>query len=177
MKKLINKQLVLSGLFLAMGLLMPFLTGQIPSLGSRLLPMHIPVLLCGFICGWKYGLIVGLILPIFRSTLFSMPPMFPTAVAMTFELATYGFVSGLLYKLLPKKNASIFATLALSMVCGRVVWGAVSFFLYGLGKTAFTWELFLAGAFVNAIPGIVLQIILIPIIVAFSRKEVVESVH
>ncbi|WP_322597248.1 ECF transporter S component [Acetivibrio straminisolvens] len=92
-----TKRLVLSGLFLALGLLIPFLTAQIPSLGSRLLLMHIPVLLCGFICGWPYGLIIGLVLPVFRSMLFGMPPMFPTAVAMAFELAAYGLMTGLLY--------------------------------------------------------------------------------
>ena len=177
MKKLSTKQLVLSGLFLAFGLLMPFLTAQIPSVGSRLLPMHIPVLLCGFICGWPYGLIIGLILPFFRSMLFGMPPMFPTAIAMAFELATYGCMSGFLYKLLPKKNAFTFVSLILSMICGRVVWGCVSFFLYGLSKAAFTWEIFMAGAFLNAIPGIVIQIIIIPVaVIALSKAKLIESV-
>jgi hypothetical protein len=109
--------------------------------------------------------------------LFGMPPMFPTAVAMAFELATYGLMTGLLYKLLPKKNVSIYASLILSMVCGRIVWGIVSFFLYRLNETAFTWEIFMAGAFLNAIPGIVIQIIIIPIIVvSLSRAKLIESV-
>jgi uncharacterized membrane protein len=85
----------MAGLFLALGLVMPFLTGQIPSLGNKLLPMHIPVLLCGFVCGGPTGLIVGFILPILRSVLFSMPPMYPMAMSMAFELAVYGFVQGL----------------------------------------------------------------------------------
>lgn len=178
MKKLSTKQLTLSGLFLALGLLMPFLTAQIPNIGKSLLPMHIPVLLCGFVCGWPYGLIVGLIVPVFRSMLFGMPPMFPTAVAMAFELAAYGCMTGLLYKLLPKKSVSIVISLILSMICGRIVWGGVSFFLYGLGETAFTWELFMAGAFLNAIPGIVIQIIIIPIVVvALSKAKLSESVR
>ena len=177
MKKLSTKQLVLSGLFLAFVLLMPFLTAQIPSLGSRLLPMHIPVLLCGFICGWPYGLMSGLVLPVFRCMLLGMPPMFPTAVAMAFELAAYGLMTGLLYKLLPKKNVSIYASLIISMVCGRIVWGIVSFFLYGLNETAFTWEIFMAGAFLNAIPGIVIQIIIIPVaVIALSKAKLIESV-
>lgn len=139
--------------------------------------MHIPVLLCGFICGWPYGLIIGLVLPVFRSMLFGMPPMFPTAVAMAFELAAYGLMTGLLYKLLPKKNVSIYASLILSMVCGRIVWGIVSFFLYGLNETAFTWETFISGAFLNAIPGIVIQIIIIPVVViALSKAKLIESV-
>jgi len=177
LNKLSTKRLVLSGLFLALGLLIPFLTAQIPSLGSRLLPMHIPILLCGFICGWPYGLIIGLVLPVFRSMLFGMPPMFPTAVAMAFELATYGLMTGLLYKLLPKKNVSIYASLILSMVCGRIVWGIVSFFLYRLNETAFTWEIFMAGAFLNAIPGIVIQIIIIPVaVIALSKAKHIVSV-
>jgi len=177
MKRLSTKKIVYSGVFLAIGLLLPFLIAQIPSVGRRLLPMHIPVLLCGFVCGWPYGLIVGFILPVFRSALFSMPAMFPDAIAMAFELATYGFMSGLLHKLLPKKRAFIFVSLILSMICGRIVWGCVSLLLYGFGGMAFTWEIFMAGAFVNAIPGIVIQIILIPVIVvALSKAKLIESV-
>ncbi|MDK2902991.1 MAG: hypothetical protein PWQ93_910 [Clostridiales bacterium] len=177
MKKLSTKNLVLSGFFLALGLILPFLTAQIPSIGNRLLPMHIPVFLCGFVCGWPYGLIVGFIVPVFRSMLFGMPPMFPTAVAMAFELATYGCMSGLLYKLLPQKNAYIFVSLIISMICGRIIWGIVSLFLYGLSGTAFTWELFIAGAFLNAIPGIIIQLIIIPIIIiALSRAKLIEDV-
>jgi len=176
MKKLSIKNLVLSGFFLALGLVMPFLTAQIPSIGSKLLPMHIPVLLCGFVCGWQYGLIVGFIVPLFRSILFHMPPMFPTAAAMSFELAVYGIMTGFLYGLLPKKNASIYTTLIVSMFCGRIVWGIVSFLLYGFTQTAFTWEIFMGGAFINAIPGIVIQIIIIPIIIiALKKAKLIEN--
>lgn len=170
MKKSPTKNLVLAGLFLALGLLFPFLTGQIPEIGSKMLPMHIPVLLCGFVCGWPYGLVVGFVTPVFRSLLFGMPPMFPAAAAMAFELAVYGFMTGLLYKLLPKKNVFIFVTLIVSMIAGRIVWGAASYILYGLNNTAFTWEIFAAGAFLNAIPGIVIQIVLIPAVVIALKK-------
>ncbi len=176
MKRMSTKKLVLTGFFLALGLLMPFLTGQIPSIGSRLLPMHIPVLLCGFVCGWPYGLIVGLITPVLRSLLFGMPPMFPVAAAMAFELAAYGLMSGLLYKALPKRNASVYIALTASMIGGRIIWGAVSLLLYGLNGTAFTWKIFMAGAFVNATPGIILQVILIPIIIiALKKAKLIES--
>ena len=97
------KKVITSGVCLALCLLLPFLTGQIPQVGSMLCPMHIPVLICGLACGWPYGLVVGLIAPIFRSLLFGMPPLFPTATAMAFELAAYGAISGILYLLLPKK--------------------------------------------------------------------------
>ncbi|MGI6362987.1 MAG: ECF transporter S component [Bacillota bacterium] len=104
MKNSTTKKIVLAGLFLALGLLLPSLTGQIPSIGKRLLPMHIPVLLAGFALGGPYGLIVGLITPVLRSALFGMPPLFPNAAAMSFELAAYGLLAGLLYKVLPKQE-------------------------------------------------------------------------
>jgi len=170
MKKTSTKNLVLSGLFIALGLVLPFFTGQIPEIGSRLLPMHIPILLCGFVCGWPFGLIAGLTVPLLRSIIFGMPPLFPTAVAMTFELAVYGFAAGIMYKLFPKKNVYTYAVLIISMICGRIVWGIVSFFLYGLSGTAFTWHMFAAGAFINAVPGIIVQIVLIPVIVISLRK-------
>ena len=97
-------KIVLSSIFLALAYVLPFLTGQIPEIGSMLCPMHIPVLLCGFICGWKYGLIVGIIAPIFRSLTLGMPPLFPTALAMAFELGTYGLLSGLFYNVFNKNK-------------------------------------------------------------------------
>ena len=86
------KQLVLSALFLALALVLPFLTGQIPEVGKMLCPMHLPVLLCGFFCSWPWGLAIGLIAPVLRSFMFGMPPLFPAAVCMSVELATYGAV-------------------------------------------------------------------------------------
>ena len=71
------KNMALAALFLAIGLVLPFFTGQIPAVGKMLLPMHIPVLLCGLICGWQWGLGVGFVLPVLRSVLFSMPVMYP----------------------------------------------------------------------------------------------------
>ena len=88
---------VLSALFLSIALVLPFLTGQIPEIGSMLCPMHIPVLLCGFFCGPVWGLMVGAIAPVLRSFTLGMPPMFPTAFCMAFELAAYGLVAGWLH--------------------------------------------------------------------------------
>lgn len=176
MKKSSTMKLALAGLFIALGLVLPFFTGQIPSLGSKLLPMHIPVLLAGFVCGWPYGLAIGFIVPLLRSVLFGMPPMYPTAVAMAFELAVYGFATGFFYKLLPKKNIFVYGTLIISMVCGRIVWGIISWILYGLRGTAFTWQMFAAGSVLNAIPGIIFQIVIIPvIIIALKKGNLIES--
>jgi thiamine transporter ThiT len=122
MKKTGVRNLVLAGLFLALGRVLPFFTGQIPAIGQRLLPMHLPVLLCGFVCGGPYGLIVGVLTPLLRSVLFGMPPMFPTALAMAFELAAYGLLAGLFYRLFPKKIGFAYLALVLAMIGGRVVW-------------------------------------------------------
>ena len=164
------RKMTYSALFLAIAMVLPFLTGQIPQIGSMLSPMHIPVLLCGFTCGWPWGLVVGFISPLLRSVLFGMPAMFPGAVAMAFELAVYGCMSGLLYHLLPKKKWIIYLVLIISMIAGRIVWGIARLILAGLSGSSFTWQLFIAGAFTKAIPGIILHIIIVPILVIAIEK-------
>lgn len=164
------RKMVFAAVFVALGFFLPFLTGQIPNVGSALSPMHIPVLLCGFVCGWKWGLVVGVLTPLLRSVTLGMPPMMPTAVAMAFELAAYGCASGLLYRMLPKKPLQVYVALITSMLVGRAVWGIAAFCLYTALGRAFTWEIFAAGAFVNAVPGIILHIVVIPPIVLAMRK-------
>lgn len=158
-------KLILAAMFLALAYVMPFLTGQIPEIGSKLCPLHIPVLLCGFVCGWPWGLAVGFIAPLFRSLTLGMPPFFPTAVSMAFELATYGAVSGIMHRILPSKKPFIYCSLITSMLAGRIVWGAATFVLMGINGSSFTFAAFIAGAFTNAIPGIIIQLILIPVTV------------
>ncbi len=159
------RKMVYAAIFLALALVLPLLTGQIPEIGSALSPMHIPVLLCGFLCGWPWGMAVGFIAPLLRSVTFGMPPMIPGAVAMAFELAVYGALAGLLYSLLPRKNWAIYVTLIVAMIAGRIVWGLVRLVIAGLTGNAFTMAAFLAGAVTNAVPGIILHIVLIPILV------------
>lgn len=170
-----NKKLVLnvslSGMFLALAYVLPFLIGQIPEIGKMLCPMHIPVLLCGFVCGAPYGLIVGLAAPLLRSLTLGVPPLFPTATAMAFELAVYGLMAGLLYKMLPKKKINIYVSLIGAMIVGRIIWGVVMFCLMGFSITKFGLAAFWAGAFANAIPGIILQIILVPVVIMFLEKS------
>lgn len=169
----ITRKLTYAALYLAIALVLPFLTGQIPEIGSMLAPMHIPVLLCGFVCGWPWGLTVGLVAPPLRCLLFGMPPLL-TAIAMAFELAAYGAISGVLHKLLPKKNWCIYLSLICAMAGGRVVWGLVRWLLAGLQHTTFTPALFIAGAVTTAVPGIILHIVLIPIIVmALDRAKLI----
>ena len=163
-------RLALSAMFLALAFVMPFLTGQIQQIGNMLCPMHIPVILCGFVCGGPWGLAVGFIAPLLRSFIMGMPPMYPNAFAMAFELAAYGLVSGLLYRAFPKKKGYIYLSLILSMIIGRFVWGAVQFCCMGFDASEFGFAAFWAGAVANAVPGIILQIILIPIIVMLLEK-------
>ena len=164
-------KMVLAAMFLALSYVMPFLTGQIPEIGSMLCPMHIPVLLCGFICGWPWGLAVGFVAPILRSLTLGMPPLFPTAFCMAFELAAYGLVSGLMHKLLPRKKPYIYCSLIIAMVVGRIVWGAAMFACTGINGGSFTFATFLEGAITNAIPGIIVQLVLIPIFVMFFENS------
>ena len=163
-------KITLSAFFLALAFVLPFLTGQIPQIGSMLCPMHIPIILCGFICGWKYGLIIGVVAPIIRSLTLAMPPLFPTALCMAFELGAYGLISGLLYNVLPKSKLSIYLSLIIAMIVGRVVWGTAMFFAMGLNFNEFGLSAFWTGAFANAFPGIIIQIVLIPLIIMTYEK-------
>ena len=159
------RKLILSAICLALCMVLPFLTGQIPEIGSMLSPMHIPVLLCGFIASPLWAAAIGLAAPVLRFMLFGMPPLFPTGAAMCFELAVYGAVSGALYARLPKAPRSIYIALISAMLLGRIAWGVVCVLLSGVSGAAFTWAAFIAGAFTTAIPGIILHIALIPVIV------------
>ncbi len=168
-------RMILAALFLALAYVMPFLTGQIPEIGSMLCPMHIPVLLCGFICGWPWGLAVGFIAPLFRSLTLGMPPLFPTAICMAFELAAYGAIAGFMHKRLPRKKPYIYCSLISAMIVGRLVWGAVMFICLGVKGGAFTLAAFFAGAITNAVPGIIAQIILVPLLVmALDNPKVLK---
>ena len=163
--------MVLAAMFLAIAYVLPFFTGQISRIGAMLCPMHIPVILCGFVCGAPWGLLVGATVPLLRSFILGMPPLFPTAVSMTFELATYGLLAGLLYRVLPKKKINIYVSLVLSMIVGRLVWGVVQFSLMGFDLEKFPLSVFWAGAVVNALPGIIIQLVLIPIVIVILEKS------
>ena len=171
-----TKNLTLSAMFLAIGMVLPFLTGQIPQIGNMMLPMHIPVLLCGVICGWKYGAVLGFILPLIRYMVFGMPVLFPTGMAMAFEMLTYGLVIGLVYSLSRWKCiVSLYRALIAAMISGRLVWAVAQMALLGVSGGAFTMKMFLAGAFFNAVPGIIIQLVLIPaVMVALGRTGMVQ---
>lgn len=164
-----------SGIFLALALVLPFFTGQIPSIGSMILPMHLPIIICGFVIGWPYGLVIGFCAPLLRYVMFGMPPIFPTGIAMSFELATYGFVSGIIYKLLQKTKMNnwlvMYLTLIIAMLIGRVIWGITMYFIaLGNSNVSFGFKAFLSGAFIKAWPGILIQLLIVPPIVFAIEK-------
>lgn len=166
MKKNQIVHLSLSAMLLAIGLVLPFLTGQVPQFGSMLLPLHLPALICGFVCGWGWGMAVGFVLPLLRSVLFGMPPMIPTALCMAFEMAAYGAAAGVLYR-----RCNVYVSLVGAMIIGRLVWGVASWLLYAaFMPNGFSLAMFWAGGFVNAWPGMVLQLIVVPLIVTALKK-------
>lgn len=155
----------------ALGLVLPFLTGQIPEIGNLLLPMHLPVLLCGFVCGPIYGAAVGFTLPIIRSFIFGMPVFYPSAVTMAFELLAYGFFTGFLYLLFKRKNLfAIYASLIPAMLIGRAIKGIANTIAFGISDKPYSFAAFISGAFTEAIPGIVLQLVLIPAVLLALKK-------
>ena len=167
MKKNTTLHMVLAAMFTALGILLP-IAFRLFGAGPIFLPMHIPVLLCGLIVGKRYGALVGFIVPLLSSTIGGgMPPLFPVAISMAFELAAYGFFAGLLYK---KFKLNVFISLIGAMLAGRVVMAIANVILLGIAGNSYSLSAFVAGAFVTAWPGIVIQLILIPIILLGLEK-------
>lgn len=168
-----TKNIVTSGICLALCLVLPLVTGQIPEIGNMLCPMHLPVLLCGLVCGWGYGALVGLVAPLLRFALFGRPMLFPTGVSMCFELAAYGLIIGLLYRRLHTRVWHIYTSLIGAMIGGRFVWGLVRCIMAAGFGVEFGWQIFVTEGFVTAIPGMISQMIVIPIlVVALSRAGI-----
>ena len=172
-----NKKVVLTALFIALGLTLPMITANVPMIGNMLLPMHFPIIICGLICGAGYGALAGVITPLLRSFIFGMPPLFPIATAMAFELAAYGAVAGLVYVVIQKSKGSVYPALIISMLSGRAVWGVVTFILFRMMGKTLTLQMFIAGAFTNAVPGIVGQLIIIPVLMYYLAKHRAASVE
>ncbi|MEW9095568.1 MAG: ECF transporter S component [Clostridiaceae bacterium] len=163
-----TKSLVKGSVFLAIGIIIPYIFHTTGLPGTIFLPMHIPVLLCGFILGKKYGLVIGFITPYLNFLVSGMPPLYPTAIAMSFELATYGFLSGYLFK---DKNYNMYVSLISAMLMGRVVSGVLNYLLLTLGGKPYALAIFLGGAFIKPIWGILIQLVLIPVIVKGLEKN------
>lgn len=171
MKKNTITKMVFSAMFLSIAIILPFFTGQIKQIGNALCPMHIPVMLCGYLCGPIYGLIIGFVAPYLRFLKFGMPLLMPSGIAMSLELATYGFMCGLLYRIFLHNKWRIYLSLFSAMIAGRAVWGIARTVLAGMTSSEFGWTVFLSGAVLSAIPGILLQIIFVPILVKVCEKN------
>jgi len=168
------RNLTLAAMLIALGVVLPTLVG--PPVASRFLLMHIPALLAGFVIGPKYGLVVGFVTPFLRSVTIGqgMPPLMPTATAMAFELATYGFVAGLIYSKVKQSIVNVYTALISAMIVGRIVYGVAMFILLvGLslvdGRT-YSFAAWWSGVVATSIPGIILQLVLIPLVVVALEK-------
>lgn len=170
-----TQKLTVAALLLALGQVLPFITAQIPSIGALLSPMHLPVLLGGFILGPAYGLLLGAVTPILRHVIFGMPP-FPGFIFMAAELGIYGLVSGYLFTNVYKKDyavKNVYISLIGAMLLGRVMYGLVKlvFMKFIMGKGVYTLALWVADTVTGSIPGIILQLLLIPYLVIALRKR------
>ncbi|MCL2575664.1 MAG: ECF transporter S component [Defluviitaleaceae bacterium] len=163
------QNIVLAALFLAIGLVLPFFTGGM-LLGRMLLPMHIPVLLCGIMLGSRYGFLVGGLLPIARFLMVQHPAFVLPGLPMVFELAVYGALIGFLYHKLPKTIPNLFISLFAAMIAGRIIWALAMTIIAGVSDIPFSFEIFISDAFINATTGIILQIVLIPTLIIALRK-------
>lgn len=165
MKKNNIIDLSVAALCVALGILIPSVFHLFGQAGAVFCPMHIPVIVCGMVCGWKYGGLCGLIVPPLSFLIIGMPPIYPMGVSMMLELCAYGVLAGLLYK-----RFNVFVSLIGAMIGGRVVYGIVNLILMGIASTAYSMEAFLTGAFVTALPGIVIQLIFIPALVVLLEQ-------
>ncbi|MCL1976284.1 MAG: ECF transporter S component [Firmicutes bacterium] len=155
------KNMILTSLFLAIGLVLPAFFHSIGA-GQAFLPMHLPVMVCGLVCGWQWGLLCGAVLPLISSIFLGMPALFPLAISMIFELAAYGFLCGWLLTHYTKRGSGIYLALILAMLGGRLVSGVTRALLFSIIGLPYSWQIFINGAFITAIPGIILQLIIVP---------------
>jgi thiamine transporter ThiT len=161
--------MIYSALFLAIAIVLPTLTGQIPEIGKMLSPMHLPVMLLGFLCGAPWAAAVGAIAPILRMLAFGAPTG-STAIGMIFELAAYGALTGAFYRVFPKKTPYLYLTLLLSMLGGRLVLSLVKFILNGIAGTSFSFFAYFASNVVSTLPAILLQALIVPPLAVLLRR-------
>ena len=163
MKLSYAKKLVYTAVCSALCVVLPMAFHAIQNAGSIFLPMHIPVLLCGLMCGWPFGFICGLLGPLLSSLLTGMPPaaMLPS---MIIECAAYGCITGLVIQYVRTKHpvADLYISMVTAMVLGRVFAGLAKSFIFSPGTAPFAW---VTTSLVTGIPGIVIQLILIPLVV------------
>lgn len=162
------KRMTVAATCVALCVVLPIAFHAIPDGGSVFLPMHIPVLICGLICSWPYGLICGLMGPLLSSLITGMPPA-AFLPAMMVECATYGAVSGIMLKYVRtgKTYPDLYIALVVAMLAGRVISGIAKALIFSPGMALSVW---ITGSFVTALPGIVIQLVLLPAVVNTLMK-------
>ena len=167
------KRSIFSAVCIALCVVLPQAFHAIPNAGAVYLPMHIPVLLCGLLTGWPYGLLCGLAGPLLSSLITGMPPA-AILPSMMVECAVYGFISGLLMQRIRsgKLSLDLYISLLSAMLSGRILSGVVKALLFARGSiTLASWA---AGSFVTGLPGIVIQLLLLPaIVLALSKARLI----
>lgn len=168
-QKTFLRELTITAMCIALCTILPVAFHLIPNAGSIFSPMHIPVLLCGLTCGWKFGLLCGIVGPFFSSLLTQMPPM-AYLPAMLFELAAYGIFTGIIMKYLHTKKLllDLYISLILSMIIGRIIAGTVNAVLFQLGNYSFS--IWVSSYFISAWPAIAIQLIFVPSIYITLEK-------
>lgn len=173
MKKTMTVNITGTALCMALGLVLPTFFHMVGA-GPTFLPMHIPVLLCGLVFGWPYGAICGLIVPLLSSIITGMPPIFPTAPAMMLELCAYGALTGFFYQ---KLRWNVYPSLICAMIGGRIISGIANAVFMNMASKAYGFAAFISGSFVQALPGILIQIILIPVLIlALEKAKIIHMV-
>ena len=168
MKLSVVKKSILTAVCIALCVVLPQAFHAIPNAGSVYLPMHIPVLLCGLICGAPYGLLCGLAGPALSHLFTGMPPigMLPS---MLVECAVYGFAAGAMMKIKTKRlYPDLYLSLVVAMIAGRIVSGIAKALIFSAGS--YSMAAWVTGSFVTSLPGIVIQLALIPTIVFALEK-------
>ncbi len=164
-----TRKLILTAMFIAIGVVLPQAFHMIPNAGSIILPMHIPVLIAGFAVGPLYGALCGFFTPLLSHLIFSMPPA-PVLPSMLCELTVYGLMTGLLNKVIKMENgiAKNYVVLIGAMLCGRLTYGVLNALIFRAGS--YSLAAWTSAAFVTALPGIIIQLLLIPILVDRLEK-------
>lgn len=169
------KKSVIAAACIALCIVLPMAFHSIPNGGNIYLPMHIPVLLCGLICGWPYGLLCGLAGPILSSLLTGMPAV-AVLPSMAVELAVYGTVTGLMMGMVKTKSRmlNVYVSLITAQIVGRIAAGAVKALIFVGGE--YSIAMWIGGHFVTSAPGIVIQLILIPAVInALAKAKIIPE--
>lgn len=166
---------VTTAVCIALCVVLPFAFHAIPNGGTLFSPMHFPVLICGLVCGWPYGLLCGIAGPLLSSLLTGMPGIgyLPT---MMVELAVYGLVTGLLMHFVRtgKTMIDVYISLIAAMLAGRVITGIARALIFAAGT--YSWKAWATGYFVSSFPGIILQILIVPALyLALKKAKLIPS--